>query len=231
MKKLFYLAIWIQEYDGRLNFATDAWTSPNHKAFVALTVHLEHEGKPLSMLLDIFEVPKSHTGENLAIAFAQVLELYGIKDKVRRVSEYTRCSYLPPEQILSLTTDNASNNDTMVYHLTEILDDFPGPANQTRCFVHTLSISAKAVIKQSDVPKADAGEALDKAVSALADMAQEIELEDRREQEAWVEDDDDEGEDHPLNAWEDFREGLSDEQRRELDVGLQPVRSMLAKVC
>jgi hypothetical protein len=112
----------------------------------------------------------------------------------------------------------------MVHHLAEILDEFPGPANQARCFAHTLSISAKAVIKQFDIPKADAGE-------ALADMTQETELEDRREQEAWVEDDDDEGEDHPLNAWEDFQEGLSDEQRRELDVGVQPVRSMLAKVC
>jgi hypothetical protein len=119
----------------------------------------------------------------------------------------------------------------MVEHLSEILDDFPGSANQTRCFAHTLSISAKAVIKQFDVPKADAGEALDKAVSALADMAQEIELEDRLEQEAWVEGNDDEGEDQPLNALEDFREGLSDEQRRELDVGVQPVRSMLVKVC
>jgi hypothetical protein len=183
------------------------------------------------MLLDIVEVPRSHTGENLAIAFAKVLELFGIKDKVRRVSDLntkgtdTYLSYL--EQILSLTTDNASNNDTMVHHLAELLNNFPGPANQTRCFAHTLSISAKAVIKQFDVPKANTGEALDEAVSALID----IELEDRVEQEAWVEDDDDEGEDQPLNAWEDFREGLSDEQRRELDIGVQPVRSTLVKVC
>lgn len=73
----------LQEYDGKLNFATDAWTSPNHKAFVALTVHLEHEGKPLAMLLDIVEVAKSHTGENLAIALAEVLGMFGITDKVR----------------------------------------------------------------------------------------------------------------------------------------------------
>jgi hypothetical protein len=46
----------LQEYDGRLNFATDAWTSPNHKAFVAISVHLEHDGVPISMILDIIEV-------------------------------------------------------------------------------------------------------------------------------------------------------------------------------
>jgi hypothetical protein len=50
------IAKMLQEYDGRLNFATDAWTSPNHKAFVAISVHLEHDGVPISMILDIIEV-------------------------------------------------------------------------------------------------------------------------------------------------------------------------------
>ncbi|KAE9399593.1 hypothetical protein BT96DRAFT_820371 [Gymnopus androsaceus JB14] len=48
----------LQNYPGRLNFATDAWTSPNHRAMAAWTVHLQHEGEPLVFLLDIFEVPK-----------------------------------------------------------------------------------------------------------------------------------------------------------------------------
>jgi hypothetical protein len=47
-----------QDHPGRLSFATDAWTSPNHRAFVAWTVHLHHEGAPLSFLLDIVEVPE-----------------------------------------------------------------------------------------------------------------------------------------------------------------------------
>ena len=72
----------LQEYEGQLNFATDAWTSPNHKAFVAFTVHFAHEGAPVSMLLDLVEVAKSHSGVNLAAAFAKVLEDFGISDKV-----------------------------------------------------------------------------------------------------------------------------------------------------
>ncbi|KAJ7822169.1 hypothetical protein B0H14DRAFT_2370896, partial [Mycena olivaceomarginata] len=48
----------LQEHPGQLSFATDAWTSPNHRAFVAWTVHLHHEGNPLSFLLDIIEVPE-----------------------------------------------------------------------------------------------------------------------------------------------------------------------------
>ncbi|KAG2746211.1 hypothetical protein P692DRAFT_20640845, partial [Suillus brevipes Sb2] len=76
-----------QNYDGELNFATDAWTSPNHRAFMAISVHLEHEGQPLAMILDIVEVSKSHTGANLAEAFAKVLEEFGISDKVKRDEE------------------------------------------------------------------------------------------------------------------------------------------------
>jgi hypothetical protein len=72
----------LKEYEGRLSFATDAWTSPNQRAYVAITVHLENKGEPISMLLDIVEVAKSHTGENLAAAFAKIMEDYGISDKV-----------------------------------------------------------------------------------------------------------------------------------------------------
>jgi hypothetical protein len=45
-----------QEYEGNLNFATDAWTSPNHKAFVAVSVHFERDGMPLCIILDVVEV-------------------------------------------------------------------------------------------------------------------------------------------------------------------------------
>ena len=77
-----HIAIMVQEYEGQLNFATDAWTSPNHKAFVAFTVHFAHEGTPVSMLLDLVEVAKLHSGVNLAAAFVKVLEDFGITDKV-----------------------------------------------------------------------------------------------------------------------------------------------------
>ena len=65
-----------------MSYATDAWTSPNGRAFVAITVHFEYEGEPISMLLDIVEVARSHTGENLAGAFAKIMEDYEISEKV-----------------------------------------------------------------------------------------------------------------------------------------------------
>ena len=63
-----------------MSFATDAWMSPSQRAYVAITVHLEHNGEPISMLLDI--VAKSHTGENLAAAFSKIMEDYTISEKV-----------------------------------------------------------------------------------------------------------------------------------------------------
>jgi hypothetical protein len=65
-----------------LHFGTDAWTSPNHRAFVAVTVHFEQKGVPISLLLDVVEVACSHTGVNLAVAFANILDDFGIADKV-----------------------------------------------------------------------------------------------------------------------------------------------------
>ncbi len=65
-----------------MSFATDAWTSPNHKALVAITVHFECEGIPICLLLDIVEVARSHSGFNLAVAFADILNDFEIADKV-----------------------------------------------------------------------------------------------------------------------------------------------------
>ncbi len=70
------------------------WTSPNHRAYVAITVHLQHKGVPLCMILDVVEVAKvtffnarftarsmyqlndlqSHTGLNLAVCICEDLK-------------------------------------------------------------------------------------------------------------------------------------------------------------
>lgn len=72
----------IKNYPGSLSFATDAWTSPNDRPFVTFTVHLELNQVPTSILLDIVELLDSHTGQNLAQVFANVLKDFSIEDKV-----------------------------------------------------------------------------------------------------------------------------------------------------
>ncbi|TFY51080.1 hypothetical protein EVG20_g11174 [Dentipellis fragilis] len=93
----------LQDYDGDLSFATDAWSSPNHHAFVAFTVHLLWNGELISILLDVVEVAKSHSGVNLAEAFIQVLQDFGVAEK-----------------LLGITCDNASPNDVMVEKMADL---------------------------------------------------------------------------------------------------------------
>jgi hypothetical protein len=50
-----------------------------------------------------------------------------------------------------------SKNDTMIEDLSIHLDDFAGASSQTRCFLHILNITTKAIIQQFDVPKAKKG--------------------------------------------------------------------------
>ena len=76
-----------QNHTGALNFATNMWTSPNHKAYVAVTMHFENASIPISMLLDIVEVVCLHSGFNLAVAFAKILREFGISDKA---SDFTK---------------------------------------------------------------------------------------------------------------------------------------------
>ncbi|SJL08910.1 uncharacterized protein ARMOST_12284 [Armillaria ostoyae] len=121
----------LQAYNGCLNFATDAWTSPNHCPYIAFTVHFEHDGEPVSLLLDFIEVAKSHSGENLAEVFKKVLKDFGICDK-----------------ILSITCDNATNNDTMIDDLTDRLPEYPGEEHHTQCFAHVSKEDAVDAIER-----------------------------------------------------------------------------------
>jgi hypothetical protein len=61
----------------------DMWTLPNHKVFIAITIHFENNGELMCILLDPVEVTQLHSRLNLAATFAKVLENFGISDKVR----------------------------------------------------------------------------------------------------------------------------------------------------
>jgi hypothetical protein len=81
---------YLQEHDGDLNFATDTWTSPNHKVFVTVTVHFENDGVPVSMILDLVKVAQSHSGINLATVFVDIIVEFGIADNVSLYQRYLK---------------------------------------------------------------------------------------------------------------------------------------------
>lgn len=49
---------------------------------MAITVHFEQSGEVTCILLDLVEVARTHSGANLASAFAKVLADFGIAHKV-----------------------------------------------------------------------------------------------------------------------------------------------------
>jgi hypothetical protein len=98
----------------------------------------------------------------------------------------------------------------MIRYLGDTLCDFPGSANQTRCFVHTINLVAKSILKPFDVRKGKDIRALD---DALADLAEGLSDGDEEEDKGDGEDDED------------------DEGGNEDNAGLEPIRLTLLKVC
>ena len=113
----------------------------------------------------------------------------------------------------------------MIEELADLLDDFPGETNRTRCFTHVINLVAKSIIKQFDVPKTQAGDVLDGAAKELAALNVCLDIEELTSREA---DQNDIDEDN-IEGWHDTRQDLSDEEREILDKSLQPVRLVLVK--
>jgi len=117
----------------------------------------------------------------------------------------------------------------MIEELADLLDDFPGEANRTRCFTHILNLVAKSIIKQFDVPKAHADDVLDDAAKELAALAVDLDIEERISREEPSGDGEDDEDEDNVDGWTDVRDGLSSEEREALDESLQPVRLVLVK--
>ena len=218
----------LQEHDGALSFATDAWTSPNHKAFIAVTVHFENDGVPICMILDIVEVAMSHSGVNLAAAFADILKEFRVSDKVsfneRTLEKILTCIL----QILCIMCNNSSPNDTMINELSNLIASFPRDANRAQCFNHVIALVAKSTICQFDVPKGKADAALDEAERELRELAEGLDIEEEEMVGKWepLEDDDNENTD----GWVDEVACLSVADCEELDANIRPIRLVLVKV-
>lgn len=128
--------------------------------------------------------------------------------------------------MLNITLDNASNNDAMVDELRFLVENWPGPANRSRCFLHVVNLVAKALLRQFDPPKKDAEAALTAAEKEL--MALSDELDDEDEEDVGANDANDADDD--LDGWVDELEAMEEEERDQLLEEVQPVRLALAKV-
>ncbi|GLB44048.1 hypothetical protein LshimejAT787_1502320 [Lyophyllum shimeji] len=114
----------------------------------------------------------------------------------------------------------------MIDELVHLLTNFPGAANRTRCFAHIINLVAKSLLRQFDVPKKKADEALEQAEKDLLRLAKDIELEDaetRATAEGDLEDDD-------IDGWVDEVALLTKEEAEKLSESVRPVRLVLVKI-
>ena len=124
----------------------------------------------------------------------------------------------------------------MIEELAILVNDFPGPANQTWCFLHILNLVVKSIIWQFDLPTSkktsnseedDEGDS--EATKELLKLAGEIEVEEEvtasgGDEADTTEDDNDEG-------WVDECEEMTKDELLELSASVKPVRLLLTKVC
>ncbi|KAF5333044.1 hypothetical protein D9758_017293 [Tetrapyrgos nigripes] len=108
----------LSAYTGRIHFALDGWSSPNHLSILGISLIRYHD--PDKMFC---------TGEYLANMFLKVLQDFRIDQK-----------------ILAVAGDNVENNSTMITHLGTLLGNFDGHKARVRCFAHIMNLVVKAIL-------------------------------------------------------------------------------------
>jgi hypothetical protein len=128
----------------KLSIALDCWTSPFQQAFMAITGYfVDIDWKFREILLGFEPLLGTHSGANLGATVFALLEKHGIVNRV-----------------LAVTTDNASNNTTMIESIQQSIDSLELP-NQTPivripCLAHVIQLSLRDLLGSMKVePKND----------------------------------------------------------------------------
>ncbi|KAJ5764738.1 hypothetical protein N7520_004297 [Penicillium odoratum] len=117
----------------RLSLALDCWTSPFQQAFMAITGYfLDQDWNYCEVLLGFEHLHGSHTGENLSKTVIQLLTDHGITDRV-----------------LSVTTDNATNNNTLMMNIQETIQSQSQSDTlifRVPCIAHVIQLSLNELL-------------------------------------------------------------------------------------
>lgn len=118
----------------KLSIALDCWTSPFQQAFMAITGYfLDGDWNYREILLGFEPVHGTHTGANLSAVLLERLQQFDIQDRV-----------------LAITTDNASNNNTLITSIQESMQSLNLPNNtpivRIPCLAHVIQLSLKELL-------------------------------------------------------------------------------------
>ena len=128
---------YLSSLTGLMAIACDAWTSSNRIAFLAITASwITQDWRLEETLLDFVELQGAHTGENMGNAVSATIAELGIADKV-----------------VALVSDNASNNGTLVRHLSNRLrkrspcSRWDGDKGRIRCLAHIIHLAVMSLLR------------------------------------------------------------------------------------
>jgi hypothetical protein len=120
--------------NGKLSIALDCWTSPFNQAFIAITGYfIDQEWNYREILLGFEPLHGTHNGSNLGSTLFEILQKHGITNRV-----------------LSITTDNASNNNTMMASIQELVQSQDISSDTTiiriPCIAHVIQLSLNQLL-------------------------------------------------------------------------------------
>jgi hypothetical protein len=128
----------LQSFLSRVHITTDTWKcGPLRKELQAITARwVNPTGQLKKALLALKDMPSGHAGSEVSKALFATLEQYEIIDKIGYI-----------------TSDNHSANDTMSYHLSELLKvegvTWDPVRHRCRCLGHIINLAAQAFMTAS----------------------------------------------------------------------------------
>jgi hypothetical protein len=121
----------------------------------------------------------------------------------------------------------------MIEHLANLIETFPGAANQTRCFMHIINLVAKSVLRQFETSKVKGKNAMDDAKKELAAVFEALDSHSECEASESGGNGNDEDDDVVVDNEDglpDERDGMSDKELTSLEENVKPIRLVLTKV-
>jgi hypothetical protein len=118
----------------KVSIALDCWTSPFQQAFMAITGYfIDRDWNYREILLGFEPVYGKHSGANLSTVLLELLQQHDIIDRV-----------------LAVTTDNASNNHTLVENIQDAIDELELPNQipivRIPCLAHVIQLSLRELL-------------------------------------------------------------------------------------
>ncbi|TQV89923.1 restless-like transposase [Cordyceps javanica] len=113
-----------------IHFTIDTWSSPSQHGLLAIVVHFinDESRQPRKALLALRELKGAHSGDSLADIFTEVIDSYGMRDRI---------GYF--------TLDNASNNDTMLRALANTFG-FDLAHRRLRCHGYIINLAVQVFL-------------------------------------------------------------------------------------